>query len=184
MIYPIPVYPRPNIFRDTLLLSTLVVVLIMDQFSKELVQQYLKLGEAFPDDGPLRLIHTTNSGGVFGVFPNQTVFLIIASFVGIAILILIYRSQPWPGQLVRLSLGLQLGGATGNLLDRLRHGEVVDFIDVGPWPIFNVADSSIVIGITILGMFFLFSGHRGPLVLQDLSFSQEPLLWPVPDVGC
>ena len=50
----------------------------------------------------------------------------------------------------RTALGLQLGGALGNLLDRFRHGYVVDFLDVGPWPIFNIADSSIVIGVVII----------------------------------
>ena len=184
MIYPIPVYPRPKLLRDTLLLSVLVVVLLLDQFSKQLVQRYLELGEALPDDAPLRLIHVTNSGGAFGIFPNQTAFLTVASFVGIAVLILFYRSQPWPGRLVRLSLGLQLGGAMGNLLDRLRQGEVVDFIDIGPWPIFNLADSSIVIGIFLLAGLFLFSGHWSPPVLQGLPAPRDPPVWPPPEVGC
>ena len=59
-------------------------------------------------------------------------------------------------KLLRLGIGLQLGGALGNLIDRLRNGFVVDFIDVGPWPIFNLADSCIVIGITIVVVLTMF----------------------------
>ena len=55
-----------------------------------------------------------------------------------------------PRPLLRLAIGLQLGGALGNLIDRVRDGKVVDFLDVGPWPIFNLADSSIVVGMTLL----------------------------------
>jgi len=70
---------------------------------------------------------------------------------------LIYRSQRHPGNLLSLSLGLQLGGAAGNLLDRVRMGHVTDFVDVGSWPIFNVADASIVVGLALLAWMFLIS---------------------------
>ncbi len=81
----------------------------------------------------------------------------MVSVVGITILMLIYRSQRHPGNLLRLSLGLQFGGATGNLLDRVRLGHVTDFVDVGSWPIFNVADASIVVGLVLLAWIFLVS---------------------------
>ena len=87
--------------------------------------------------------------------PIRPCFLIIASLVGIGVLLLVYKKQPFSGFPLRLSLGMQLGGAAGNLFDRLRMGEVTDFIDIGPWPVFNIADSSIVIGIFILGYLFL-----------------------------
>ena len=64
--------------------------------------------------------------------------------------------------LLRLALGLQLGGAAGNLLDRLRFGEVTDFIDFPHYPEFNVADSSIVIGLFVIGAFFVLSERAKP----------------------
>ena len=81
--------------------------------------------------------------------------MIFVSVIGIAILILIYRSQRTPTGLLRLSIGLQIGGAFGNLLDRLVLKHVTDFIDVGAWPVFNLADASIVTGLVILAWIFL-----------------------------
>jgi signal peptidase II len=63
--------------------------------------------------------------------------------------------------LVRIALGLLLGGAVGNLIDRIRLGEVVDFIDVGAWPVFNLADSAVVVGVILIIYYFLFGQKRG-----------------------
>jgi signal peptidase II len=79
----------------------------------------------------------------------------------VGVLLYIYHTHPGPGRLVRLSLALLLGGAVGNLVDRLRLGHVVDFIDVGPWPVFNLADSSIVVGIILLAALFLLEERPG-----------------------
>ena len=86
--------------------------------------------------------------------------LIFVSFVGIAVLALIYHSQERPGNLLRLSIALQLGGALGNLVDRFRLGAVTDFIDIGIWPIFNLADASIVSGLALLGWVLLRPGGK------------------------
>jgi signal peptidase II len=84
------------------------------------------------------------------MFPDQGNFFIVIAVVVALTILLYYRYLPTGEWLVRLSLGLQLGGALGNLLDRLRYGHVVDFVDIGFWPIFNVADVSIVSGVAIL----------------------------------
>jgi signal peptidase II len=128
---------------------------LVDQFSKFLVRELLRFRESFPEDGFFRITHTYNTGSAFGLFRDQNTPLILVSFIGITILVLIYRSQPRPGMLLRLSLGLQMGGAAGNLLDRLRLGHVIDFIDVGAWPVFNLADASIVVGLLLLVWLFL-----------------------------
>ena len=145
---------RPNTritwFRDLLLPSTVVTVLIADQLSKYLIKANLPLNQSWPEEGVFRFTHGTNTGTAFGLFPNQTVFLIVASIFAIGFLYYFYRTQALPSRILRLAIGLQLGGAFGNLTDRLRAGSVVDFIDVGWWPIFNLADSSIVIGISLL----------------------------------
>ena len=90
-------------------------------------------------------------------------------------LALVYRSQHNSGLLLRASLGMQLAGALGNLTDRLTEGHVTDFIDIGPWPIFNVADSSILIGIALLAFVILARGNgEEPTVTIKEEQSAEP----------
>lgn len=133
----------------------LVAVFAVDQITKGWVRSHLLLNESMPEGGFFRITHTGNTGSAFGFFPNQTALLMLASIVGIGILLFLFRKQPMPGSWMRTSLGLQLGGAAGNLVDRITLGEVTDFIDVGPWPVFNVADASIVTGLAILAWFLL-----------------------------
>jgi len=151
---------RRPIYRDLVLLLLAALVLVSDQLTKFLVREFLERYESFPEDGFFRITHAFNTGSAFGLFRDQNIPLILVSVVGISILVLIYRSQRRPGALLRLSLGLQLGGAVGNLLDRVRLGHVTDFADVGGWPIFNVADASIVVGLLILMWIFLGVGSR------------------------
>ena len=151
---------RKPIFKDLVLIQLAALVLLTDQLTKLLVIELLEPRESFPAEGFFRLTHIFNTGSAFGLFHDQNRALIVVSFIGIAILVMIYRSQLRPSNLLRLSLGLQFGGATGNLLDRLRLGHVTDFADVGPWPIFNVADASIVVGLVLLGWIFLVADNR------------------------
>ena len=147
---------RISWYRDPLLLPTILLVFLADQLSKYFIKSNLRLYESWPEEGLFRLTHGSNSGTAFGLFPNQTLVLILASLIAIGFLYYFYRTQAPTNKLLRLAIGLQLGGAVGNLVDRIRAGAVVDFIDVGWWPIFNLADSSIVIGITLLAVALLF----------------------------
>jgi len=149
-------------YRDWLLILTISSVVAVDQLTKYLVKTNLRLGESWPAEGLIRLTHGTNTGSAFGLFTNQTPMLIVASIVAITFLIYFYRTHALPRRLLRVAIGLQLGGAVGNLTDRLLDGAVVDFIDVGWWPIFNIADSSIMVGLTVL---------IGVLVLGDVESS-------------
>ena len=142
-------------FRDKVLLGTVIGAFVLDQLSKRAITSLMSLGESWPAEGFLRITYGTNSGTAFGLFPNQTTLLIVVSLVAIGFLFYFYRAHAMPSLLLRFAIGLQLGGAFGNLIDRVLNGEVVDFIDVGPWPIFNLADSSIVVGIFILMATFL-----------------------------
>ena len=144
-----------RIYKDLLLLQLATLVFLVDQFTKFLVREFLPYRTSFPAEGFFRISHTHNTGSAFGLFQGQNFPLILVAFIGIGVLILIYRSQRRPSDGLRLSLGLQLGGAAGNLLDRVRLGHVTDFLDVGPWPVFNIADSSIVIGLVLLAWIFL-----------------------------
>ena len=126
------------------------LVLLLDQLTKYLVIQLLSPGFSFPFHGFFRFTHVHNSGSAFGILQGLNTPLIFVSFIGVIILVLIYRSQPHPSNLLRFSLALLLGGAFGNLVDRMRLGYVTDFIDIGPWPVFNLADASIITGLVIL----------------------------------
>ncbi len=135
------------------------VVLGLDQLTKYLVETRIPLyGYWAPIPGLeniIRFTHTANSGAVFGLFQGTGMF-----FAGLAFVVagaIIYFNLTLPGRqwLLRLALGLQLGGALGNLVDRLRQGHVTDFIDVGPWYIFNVADMAIVSGVILFAVVLL-----------------------------
>ena len=144
-----------SLFRDKILLGTVIGAFVLDQVSKRIITSWLQLGESWPSEGFFRITYGTNSGTAFGLFPNHTTLLIVVSLVAIGFLFYFYRAHAMPSLVLRFAIGLQLGGAFGNLIDRVLNGKVVDFIDVGPWPIFNLADSSIVVGIFILMAVFL-----------------------------
>ena len=137
-------------YRDWILLATLAAAVAADQLTKLVVKANLALGESWPAEGFLRISHGTNTGSAFGLFRGQPVFLAIASILAMGFIVYYYRTQSARRPILRFTVGLLLGGSLGNLMDRLRMGEVVDFIDVGPWPVFNLADSSIVVGMTLL----------------------------------
>ena len=145
---------RNNAYRYFLVFTLILIVFGLDQVTKFLVQSFLELGESWPSEGKFRLTSSFNTGSAFGLFTGQNTPLILVSFLGIGFLAWIYSTQKHPRWLLTASLALQLGGALGNLCDRLRIGYVVDFIDVGPRPIFNVADSAIVVGLSTLGWLF------------------------------
>ena len=153
-------YRKRPIFLDFDLLQLAGIFLLLDQLTKFLVRAYLPFGHSYPARGFFRFTHAENTGSAFGILQGHNTPLIFVSFVGIVVLALIYQSQPRPTNLLRLSLGLQIGGAIGNLLDRFRLGAVTDFIDVGPWPIFNLADASIISGLALLGWILLWPGGR------------------------
>ena len=146
---------RPPLSWHLPVLQLAAITLTLDQFTKYLVRELLVYRASFPDAGFFRFTHTHNTGSAFGILQDQNLPLIFVSFVGIAVLLAIYFSLPRPGNLLRFSLGLMLGGAVGNLVDRLHQGWVTDFIDIGPWPVFNLADASIVTGLVLLGWIFL-----------------------------
>ena len=141
---------RPPLLKNWGLVLTVAAVLVADQVSKYLVRHYIPLHQSWPDEGLLRFTHGVNTGAAFGLFPNQTYILVLASVLAIGFLVYFYRTHILPATPLRIAIGLQLGGAVGNLIDRVRDGGVVDFIDFGWWPVFNVADSAIVVGIVLL----------------------------------
>ena len=138
-----------NFLNSYFLILTLFII-SLDQISKYIVIQNLKLGESVPNSGIFRFTHAQNTGTAFSLFQNQTDILTIVSFVAIVLIIFIYLSIEKPSNYIYLSYGLLFGGAFGNLIDRIRLGYVTDFFDVRFWPIFNIADSAITIGIILM----------------------------------
>lgn len=149
-----------TIWRDWIVAATAVAALVADQVTKYLVRENMAIGESWPAEGFFRLTHGTNTGSAFGLFQDQTVILTIASVFAIGFIVYFYRSHSDRSSMTKLTVGLLLGGAVGNLIDRLIAGRVTDFIDVGPWPIFNLADSSITVGITLLIASLVLTGGK------------------------
>ena len=137
------------------------LVFAVDQLSKYWVSTELAIGQAWM---PLSFVanfvvirHVRNSGAAFGMFPAAgNIFLVVAVVVVLGIIRYYYTRAHTAPLWVRLSLGLMLGGALGNMIDRFRMGFVVDFIDLGWFPVFNVADSSIVVGVSMLAIYMAF----------------------------
>lgn len=135
------------------------IVLLLDYVTKEIVRNNLPLNTywaPFPGfEQFFRITHVTNTGVAFGLFQNAN--LIFALFATVISLGIIYFNQKLElgHRLLRVALGLQLGGALGNLSDRLTLGSVTDFLDFGPWPVFNIADMAVVAGVILMGYVIL-----------------------------
>ena len=145
-----------NVTRALPLFLISLAVVAADQLTKYLVRANMDLGQSIPHTGFVRLTYATNTGGAFGLFANQTFLLALAAVIAIAALVLYLRYLPPSSRLLKVGLGLLLGGAVGNLIDRVRLGEVTDFIDIGAWPVFNLADSAIVVGTVLIVFYLLF----------------------------
>jgi signal peptidase II len=140
-------------------LLTAAAVLAVDRISKTVVTGAMHLHQSVDVAGDwVRLTYIHNRGAAFGLFPGSRWFLIAVSVLAAAIVV----RAAWRGGRPRIMvpLGLILGGAVGNLIDRVRRGEVVDFLDVGlgahRWPVFNAADSAVTIGVAWLAVAVLF----------------------------
>jgi len=141
--------------RDYFILALVSgTIIALDQWTKWLIRQNLAVGEAWM---PLewlapyaRIVHWYNRGVAFGLFQGGGEwFAILAIIIAVGI-IYYYPRVPAEDWTLRAAMGLQLGGAVGNLIDRLTIGHVTDFISVGSFPVFNIADSSITIGVVVL----------------------------------
>jgi signal peptidase II len=137
---------RPRFY--VVLITTAVVVFSLDHLTKWLVVEHIPFRGQIGANAPISIDHAENSGAAFGLFPQfHWLYLVVAGIVGIYILVAGHRfgTSWWRTAL----LGLILGGAISNGVDRLVQGYVVDFIDVHWWPVFNVADSCIVVGVIL-----------------------------------
>jgi len=133
------------------LLIIVCSIIIADQLSKQLVISMMELGQSVTViDNFLYLTYVRNPGAAFGMLPYQTAFFIAVTLVVVVLILYYYRFLSEDHRWMRLGLSLQLGGALGNLIDRVTAAYVIDFINFTIWPpVFNLADAAIVIGIGI-----------------------------------
>ncbi len=148
MVLPLP--------RILIIGALAVAVYAADRLSKSWIVASIPLDEARDVvDGWARIANVRNTGAAFGLLPERTSLLSILSIVAVLVILYYYRDIAARSAPIAATLGMQLGGAAGNLVDRLGQGYVTDFVDVGipdGWRFwaFNVADSSIVVGIFLV----------------------------------
>lgn len=155
---------RSKFFR---LLVVSGVTVIFDQITKLLIAAYLLYGQDIVIiPGFFNLTYAMNPGGAFGLFAQHSVFirvlfLFVFSLVAVCLILFIYIDVPETHPMLANGLCLIFGGAVGNLIDRVRMGKVIDFLDVHigdlHWPAFNVADSAICIGVAVFIYHVLFN---------------------------
>ncbi len=127
------------------------LTLVCDQLTKAITVASLTPGQSLPLlPHVLHVTYVQNTGAAFGLFKGQQLVFIVFSIIVIAWMIRELLTKPAMDKVRRWACALLLGGAAGNLIDRLRFGYVVDFIDLRVWPVFNIGDSAITIGVSLL----------------------------------
>ena len=136
---------------DLSVLAIVFFLILADQAIKFLVVSLMELGESIPVfAGIFHITYIENPGAAFGLFANQRLVFIVAGILVIAAACLMYRQLMSEKAIIRWGVALLLGGAVGNLIDRLRIGGVIDFLDFRIWPVFNIADIGICVGVALL----------------------------------
>ena len=175
---------KGSLLRNLVLASLTGTIIVTDQLSKLHIMQTMRLHESIPIIPNLfSFTYIRNPGAAFGLLAGSSnafrmVFFGITSIFALVLLgTILYRmpEREWMG---RLSISAILGGAVGNLIDRLRFGEVIDFLDVYidnyHWPAFNVADSAITVGVVFLIIHFMFEKQDVPPVLPEAPAAPTP----------
>jgi signal peptidase II len=150
-----------------MLLGVIAAWVVFDQITKVVVRESLDRGEHWELTSFFRFSHITNDGAAFGLLDNMNTLLAVTAVVVVVVLAIYYFVPPIDHWLPRLGLALILGGALGNLLDRIYEGRVTDFINFSHYPAFNVADSGITLGVLAILTFFVFSSDGDPQTADD-----------------
>jgi signal peptidase II len=140
---------------------TALGIVVSDQITKLWITTNLLEGQVGFQAGIIQIIRIPrNSGAAFGLFRGYSPVLMAVDFIGVALLLayIFFIRRRYPqldSRLSRIALGLVLGGTIGNLIDRIRFGSITDFVSIGWWPVFNVADSAIVVGVIVFAFLIL-----------------------------
>ena len=138
------------------IISIAALIVALDQWTKWLVRVNIPSGGTWLPESLgwlspyARIVHWYNTGAAFGMFQNASMVFTVLAFIVIAAIIYYYPHVENTDWSLRLAMSMQLGGAIGNLIDRLTLGKVTDFISIGSFPVFNIADASISIGAVVL----------------------------------
>lgn len=138
------------------MLLLLLLGVLLDQVTKYLVMTHMTYLQSIPIlDGVFHLTYVLNDGAAFSILEGKRWFFIVLTVVVLAVCFYFYRKMPKEQTFSRFSLVLLATGAIGNFIDRIRFGAVVDFFDFRIWPVFNVADCFVVVGVFCLAIAIL-----------------------------
>jgi signal peptidase II len=159
-------------WRTLILFVLSLVVIALDQWTKTWVRANLAEGASWNPITWLSpfvtLTHIHNTGVAFGMFPNRGNLFVFVTVIVVTAIVFYYRRLATSSWALCLALGLQLGGAIGNLIDRVARGYVTDFVNVRVFAVFNVADSALVVGAILLGVFALFMDNEKPVAAPSV----------------
>ena len=141
-----------------------LLVFVFDRLTKIKIMRSMVQGESHQVMGDyFRITSVRNTGAAFGLFAGNHKIFVVISMVAIALVLMLYFRGGRSHRLRAAALGLILGGALGNVYDRLRYGEVVDFLELSVgrfhWPVFNVADSAVSVGVALLALEIYVQGN-------------------------
>jgi signal peptidase II len=151
------------------LLSVALAAIVADQLTKQLVSSQLALDDGVHVAGPLSIHHVQNSGIAFGLFASATPIVTMLTAIAVGWMLYFFARSGARHPVLPVALGLLIGGSASNLIDRVRLGHVTDFIDLGFWPAFNLADAFIVSGVVILLVALLAADRSKPGRPQPLT---------------
>ena len=169
-----------NLFKKYWQIVAIAVVIVaLDQWTKSLVRANIPLGGTWLPESLqwlhpyARIVHWYNTGAAFGMFKDGSMVFTVLAFIVIGLILYYYPQVEQADWSLRIAMSMQLGGATGNLIDRLTIGHVTDFISIGNFPVFNVADASITIGAAVLFLGILIMEQKERKNKQEQT-EQEP----------
>lgn len=139
----------------------MLVFLVLDQLLKYWIRSNMTIGQSIPViSGIFHITYIENPGAAFGILANHRILFLLLTIAITGIMVYLYLSLRNKKSLAALSLGLVISGAAGNFIDRFLRGTVTDMFDFQIWPIFNIADICICIGIAILCYVLIFKGEE------------------------
>lgn len=150
------------------ILILIITTIVLDQIVKYYINLNMTVGQSIPIiNDILHITYVLNPGAAFGILEHKRVFFILIVFVMLVISYYVYKKISKMNLFLKIGMALLIGGAIGNLIDRVKTGYVIDFIDFRIWPVFNIADIAIVIGVGIIIYFMLFLAENQTDVNKD-----------------
>ncbi|MDI6731987.1 MAG: signal peptidase II [Candidatus Margulisbacteria bacterium] len=149
--------------------SLAAVIFVLDQILKNLVNKYMVIGQSLPIiDNIVKLTYVRNTGAAFSLFLGYSSYLIVIGILAMLVIIYFHLTVPRKHYYSQVALAFILGGSLGNLFDRISRGFVIDYIDFGFWPVFNLADIMINIGVVMIAAHILKEDKKSINDVSDL----------------